>query len=256
MDENFASFYNDLADNYHLIFEDWDRSIERQAGVIGPLLNARLGPGPQKVLDCTCGIGTQTIGLARMGHSVIASDVSSATVSRAKREIGNRGLTARFYVADMRDLSVIPESEFNAALAIDNSLPHLLSDTDLTDALRSVRVKLIFEGLFMASIRDYDNLLETQPVIQGPAFYVDNGMRRIVHQVWDWRGNEYVVHMYLTRQQESNWETKHFAATYRALKRRELTAFLEEAGFDRIEWLMPEVTGFYQPIVIARAKCF
>ncbi len=29
MDEQMASFYNDLAEYYHLIFEDWDRSIER-----------------------------------------------------------------------------------------------------------------------------------------------------------------------------------------------------------------------------------
>ncbi len=189
-----------------------------------------------------------------MGHTVVASDLSSTAVARAERETLNRGLEARFYVADVRDLAPIPESDFDAAVAIDNSLPHLLSDNDLADAMRSINARLRPEGIFIASIRDYDNLLETRPFIQGPAFYVDNGKRRIVHQVWDWRGNEYVVHMYLTWQVGPSWETKHFTATYRALKRSELTKSLEDAEFDQIEWLMPEATGFYQPIVIALKK--
>jgi glycine/sarcosine N-methyltransferase len=250
--EDAVPCYDDLAEYYHLIFEDWDRSIKRQAGVIRSLLEARLGPAPLRVFDCTCGIGTQTIGLARLGHTVVASDVSKAAVARAEREVRCRGLTVRFHVSDVRDLPSVPESEFDAVLAIDNSLPHLLSDIELVKALRSIHAKLRAEGVFIASIRDYDSLLQSRPVIQGPAFYMDEGRRRIVHQVWDWQGNEYVMHMYLTWQDGSSWETKHFAATYRALKRSELTRCLEAAEFSRIEWLMPEATGFYQPMVIAK----
>jgi hypothetical protein len=40
---------------------------------------------------------------------------------------------------------------------------------------------------------------------------------------------------------------------YRALRRATLSASLERAGFHDIEWLMPEATGFYQPVVLARA---
>ncbi|MGC1298414.1 MAG: hypothetical protein WA869_25590 [Alloacidobacterium sp.] len=35
--------YNDLAASYHLIFEDWDQSIARQAAVLGPLLERITG---------------------------------------------------------------------------------------------------------------------------------------------------------------------------------------------------------------------
>lgn len=247
-----VSFYDDLANCYHLIFEDWERSIERQSEALGPLLTQRLGPVRLKILDCTCGIGTQTIGLARLGHTVVASDVSSAAVARAERETLSRGLTGRFYVADVRELTGVPESEFDAVVALDNSLPHLLSDGDLSDALQSIHTKLRPEGIFMASIRDYDALLQAKPAFQQPAFYADNGRRRIVHQVWDWRGNEYTGHLYLTLQTAHAWEVKHFTAIYRALKRAELTECLRRIAFNRIEWLMPEATGFYQPIVIAR----
>jgi glycine/sarcosine N-methyltransferase len=249
-----VAFYNDLAEHYHLIFEDWDRSIDRQADVLGPLLTAKVGPAPLEILDCACGIGTQTIGLARLGHTVVASDFSDAAVRRAERETVARGLEVKFHVADMRNLSSLSESGFDAALAGDNSLPHLLSDEDLTLALKNIHTLLKPKGVLVATIRDYDNLLQTRPAFQAPAFYSDNGRRRIVHQVWDWSGNEYMVHLHLSWETDSSWVAKHYVTHYRALKRSELSESLTASGFHQIEWLMPQSTGLYQPIVIARKE--
>lgn len=252
MSEEIAAFYNDLAEHYHLIFEDWERSIERQASVLGPVLEARAGPAPLKVLDCSCGIGTQTIGLARRGHRVTGSDLSAAAIARAERETSRRGLDVRFQVADMRNLSSIPESGFDAVLAGDNSLPHLLSDEDLGQALKSIAAALKPRGIFMATIRDYDHLLQSRPAFPGPVFYSRDGRRHIVHQIWDWDGDEYTVHLYITYEAGSSWMAKHYATRYRALQRKELTQSLEWSGFCEVEWLMPHSTGLYEPIVIAR----
>ena len=252
MSGDIAAFYNDLAEHYHLIYEDWDRSIDRQASVLGPLLQDRVGPAPLNVLDCACGIGTQTIGLARLGHTVVASDLSDASVKRAEREARARGLKVEFHVADMRNLSSLPESDFDVVLAADNSLPHLLSDHDLTQALKNISARLKPGGVFLATIRDYDSLLQTRPSVQGPAFYSENGRRRIVHQIWDWHENRYTIHLYLTWETGSCWTTKHYASQYRAIKRTELSENLESSGFHEIEWLMPESSSFYQPIIVAR----
>jgi glycine/sarcosine N-methyltransferase len=35
--------YDDLAEYYHLIFEDWDRSIKRQAGILNSLIVKETG---------------------------------------------------------------------------------------------------------------------------------------------------------------------------------------------------------------------
>lgn len=252
MSGEIADFYNELAEHYHLIFEDWDRSIERQASVLGPLLEARAGPAPLKVLDCSCGIGTQTIGLARRGHRMTGSDLSAAAIARAERETSRRGLDVKFHVADMRDLSCLAESGFDAVVAGDNSLPHLLSDDDLRQTLTSILAVLRPDGIFLATIRDYDALLRSRPAIQGPAFYSKDGRRHIVHQVWDWDENEYTVHLYLTWEEGASWVAKHFATRYRALQRKELTQSLESNGFGAIEWLLPQATGLYEPLVVAR----
>ncbi len=254
MSTDTAGFYDELAEHYHLIFEDWSRSIERQAAVLGPLLENTVARAPLKILDCACGIGTQAIGIARRGHTVVATDLSPAAVRRAAREARRLGLDIKFHVADMRDLSALPESHFDAVLVGDNSLPHLLSDDDLGRALENISIRLKPGGLLLATIRDYDSLLPTRPSFQGPTFYFENGIRRIVHQVWDWDDNQYDVHLYLTWISASVWTTKHYGARYRAITRAELRQCLESHGFKEIEWLMPEATTFYQPIVLAHKE--
>ena len=66
-------FYDGLAESYHLLFEDWYRTLTRQAAILGPLLQAHTSLHPLKILDCACGIGTQALGFAAMGHRVVAS---------------------------------------------------------------------------------------------------------------------------------------------------------------------------------------
>src|SRR5262245_31587940 len=83
-------FYDRMAQFYHLIFQDWDESIERQAGQLAGIVEDRWGTDIRSILDVTCGIGTQAIGLARRGYSVTASDLSAAAIARARAEARGR----------------------------------------------------------------------------------------------------------------------------------------------------------------------
>ncbi len=246
------SFYDDLAEHYHLIFEDWDMSIERQALILGPLLEQYVGRSGLRILDCACGIGTQALGLAQMGHGFVASDLSRSSVARAQREAGRRGVEIQFHVADMRDLNPVAGNDFDVVLAGDNALPHLLSNDDLDRACRQMAGKLTHDGILVATVRDYDQLIQTRPAMQPPTFFGDSGRRRIVHQVWDWDGTEYDVHLYISFEEGGEWSSKHYVSRYRALLRADLTISLEKAGFTEVQWAEPEATSFYQPIVIAR----
>ena len=245
--------YDQLAADYHLIFEDWEASMLRQAAALGPLLERECGsPRVLRVLDCACGIGTQALGLAQRGHRITGCDLSPAAVERARLEARRRGLEMSLQAADMRDLSPVGEGDFDAVVCLDNSLPHL-EEQDLMGAATQVREKLRPGGTFVASLRDYDRLIVERPAVQGPAFYRDAGRRRIVHQVWDWiDSRRYVFHLYLTRETADGWESHHYASTYQAILRKELTKVLVDAGFGGVSWRMPEESGFYQPLVLAR----
>jgi len=250
--ERIHSFYEELADHYHLIFEDWERTIARQAVVLGALLRMELSVHPLRILDCACGIGTQSIGFAAMGYQVVASDFSSKAVERARSEARRRSLDIQFRVSDMTSLLEVPESGFDAVTAIDNALPHL-SATQLAQAVSAIASKLRPNGVFIASIRDYDKIIMEKPTSQEPAFYGSLASRRIVHQIWDWiEDDRYVLHLYITAQTGQRWETHHFVSEYRCLLRGELSSLLVDSGFSDVRWLMPAESGFYQPLVLAR----
>jgi len=254
MNYGVADFYNELAENQHLVFKDWQASIEWQAGVLAPLMGVE--GNRLRILDCACGIGTQALGLAQRGHTVVGTDGSAGAIRRARREAGLRGLAIRFEVADFRELDQLDESAFDAVLAADNALPHLPDERDLVRAVRSMASKLRPGGTLVASIRDYDRALAERPSVQAPAFFVDEGRRRIVHQVWDWTSErDLPVHIYITRETDSGWQSNHYATTYRAVLREELGRVLAAEGFREIRWLMPPENGFYQPIVVAKRDC-
>ena len=104
---------------------------------------------------------------------------------RAKHEAKIRVLEILFLVSDMTSMSEILEDNFDVVAAMDNALPHL-SGEQVRCALRVGASKLAQNDRFIASIRDYDELISQRPTMEQPAFYGDPGERRIVHQVWDW----------------------------------------------------------------------
>jgi SAM-dependent methyltransferase len=247
--------YDELASHYHLIFENWEASIERQASVLGPILERECGPpNATRVLDVACGIGTQSLGLARRGFQITGCDISLAAIDRARREATLRNLDIQFSVADMLDLDALEQSSFDAVICMDNALPHLQNTEQLIQAATQIRNKLRPKGLFMASIRHYELLIKERPTMQSPSFYSDQGRRRIVFQVWDWLDERrYMFHLYITRMVENEWRTFHTTAVYRALLRQELSEALNKAAFTNIRWLLPLESGFYQPVVLATA---
>jgi glycine/sarcosine N-methyltransferase len=252
MADRITGFYDSLADHYHLIFDDWNRAVEQQGRILNPLLLAEVQGPSLQVLDCACGIGTQALGLAALGHRVVASDLSRVAVERAKHEAASRGLNISFHVSDMTYLTEVEDSSFDIVVALDNALPHLTSD-QLILAMRAAHSKLKPGGTFIASIRDYDTLILQRPTIQAPAFYGQNGGRRIVHQVWDWVDHaSYVLHLYITMQAQKEWTTHHFVSQYRCLLREELSNVLRSSAFRQVRWVMPPESGFYQPLVVAK----
>lgn len=238
------TFYDQLAEDYHLIFADWDVSVGRQAEMLDALIQSQMA-GATTIYDCACGIGTQAIGLALRGYQVHATDLSVDAVARARREAQRLGADLTFGVADFRHLD--GDSTYDVVIACDNALPHLLTDADLALALASMRRRLNPGGLLLLSIRDYDALLLEKPQAT-PVRVLDDPLRA-VFQVWEWADTLYTVHHFIVRHDTPEWMTVHRETRYRALRRAELTGMLRDGSFSAVHWHMD---AYYQPVVTAR----
>jgi SAM-dependent methyltransferase len=219
MSDFVLDFYDRLAPEYHLMFADWRAEVLRQSELLAALLAAE-APGATQVLDCACGIGTQAIGLARAGYELTATDLSAGAVQRAREEAQHFGVRMRFATADFRRL------EDARAAAADPGLP--------------------------GPVQGHETGLPrgTMPrVFDGP-----DG-RRIAFQVWDWSpdARSYAVHQYFVHGTGDTPRVSHYASRFRALRRDELGAALLDAGLAGVRWRMPGQSGFYQPLVLARA---
>ncbi|MFL6119100.1 class I SAM-dependent DNA methyltransferase [Actinophytocola sp.] len=248
-------FYDQLADDYHLIFRDWWESANRQGEVLGALLARHGVAPPADVLDCTCGIGTQALPLAARGYRVVGSDYSAAALGRAAELARERDLAVRWVEADARRLGEVVDSTFDAVISFDNSLPHLLTDADVAAALTAIHGRLAPGGLFAGSIRDYDALVRDRTGGVMPGVVDVDGEPRIYGQAWQWDDTLRTVriHMFILRQRDGEWRTVVRSTTFRALRRAELTAALLGAGFTDVAWTEPAAGGYYQPVFTARA---
>jgi glycine/sarcosine N-methyltransferase len=184
-----VTFYDDLADSYHLIYPDWGREVRRQGEVLDRLIRAQMGSEPLSMLDCSAGIGTQ-------------------------------------------------------------------ADDELLLAAQNILSKLREYCLFLASIRDYDQILRERPSATMPSLSDSPGGKRVYFQVWEWAddGRMYTIHLFLVTGSGGRWEVQHHQTRYRAVLRAELTEILQEGGFRDVVWHMPDTSGYYQLLVMARKR--
>ncbi|MFF4210448.1 class I SAM-dependent methyltransferase [Streptomyces sp. NPDC001796] len=252
-DSSVRDFYDRLAPDHHLIFADWDTSMAHQAEVLGGLLRRHLGAGPYRILDCSCGIGTQAIGLALAGHRVVGSDVSPVAAARAAAEATARGAGLAVAAADMR-LLPFRSSVFDVVVCADNSLPHLLTAPDVEAALLGMRRVLRDDGLLVITVRDYDEARRDSPTATPPRVTRRPDGQVITFQLWHWHedGERYDLEHFQLVPEGDTWDVRVRRTTYWALTRAQLTEFAAEAGFTGITWHTPHLSGYYQPVLTAR----
>jgi SAM-dependent methyltransferase len=248
--------YDDLASDYHLLFADWEASVRRQGSVLDALIASELGQGPKSILDCSCGIGTQSIGLALCGHQVTATDLSSKAVARARLEAERLGTAVAFDVCDVRELGRSLAGVFDVVLSCDNALPHLLSEQDLETAVQEMVGKTTSGGMVIASTRDYDSILNERPVSTPVGVLNTPEGKRISFQVWKWAkdGRTYEFDQVIGEEDGGSWTFKTWRGTYRAIMRKELSDTFERAGLVQVRWMEPADSGFFQPLILARKR--
>ena len=225
-------FYDAVADHYHLFYRDWRAAVDREGSTLRRIFSAR---GVRTVLDASCGTGTQTIALARLGFTVTAADISAAMLDKARENAAHFRVTNKIKFAHVSflELGRAFDAPFDAVISKGNALPHLISDDDIKSALRHFYALLKPGGTLIIGIRDFDLLLEDRPRFV-PGQFHDDGEQNILFDIWDWDDGPPVTvtfNKFIVSGQGETYQAKKHAVKYRALRRAELEAMLAEIGF-------------------------
>jgi SAM-dependent methyltransferase len=224
----------------------------RQADALDSIIRDQLGAGAKSLLDTSCGIGTQSLGLSQRGYAVTGFDISARAVARARREAEKRSLSIAFGVADVRQCDQAHSSQFDVVLSADNSIPHLLNDQDIRTAFQSMLRCTRPGGLVIITMRDYES--EDRTPVQFRPYGVRHTPdgRVIVFQLWEFEDNTdfYDLSMYFVI--EPSGGPRQVIASrsrYYAVSIMKLCGLLKEAGFISVERID---NRFFQPVLACR----
>ena len=112
-------------------------------------------PAAARVLEIGAGPGRFTIELARMGCTVVATDLSPVQLELNQRHVAEAGLddaVAERRVLDIRDLSSVPDAAFDAVVAYGGPLSYAFEQAEgcLAEMLRVTRPR----GRVVASVME------------------------------------------------------------------------------------------------------
>ena len=86
---------------------------------------------------------------------------------------------------------------------MDNALPHMLTNEALKTAVRSIVDRIKPSGIFVASIRDYDALLDNKPPYSPPYIHKTGKGQRVSFQTWVWNEDNYQLTLYIIDDEEN-----------------------------------------------------
>ena len=230
-----SAFYDAVADDYHLWYRDWDAELEREGLHLRRYFREH---GVRTVLDASCGPGTQSVALARLGFDVTAADPSAGLLARARQLSAEQGVGDRisFVQSDFRNLLHNVSGPFDAVMTKGNAIPHLLRDDEIEEAMLTFCELLRPGGLLLIGMMDFEPLLEDRPRLLPGQIHDGPEEQVITFDVWDWDDGPPITVMhnrFIVRGGDTAYRVSRHPVKYRALTAEEVEVVLSEVGFER-----------------------
>ncbi|MBU4470057.1 MAG: class I SAM-dependent methyltransferase [Desulfobacteraceae bacterium] len=233
---NTNDMYDKLASVYHLIFSDWEKAIEKGAEDLDQVIKRYTTNSSISILDVSCGIGTQVIGLGKKGYKVTGSDLSAVAIQRAHNETQKRGLDIDLSVADMRQVHKHHNRQFDVVISCHNSVTHLQNDSEIINAFKEFYQCTKSDGICLINVRDYDNEEKGKGIFKPLGVRVENDAKWIVFQIWDFESSFCDVAMYFVKDDEKDaCRTSVFRTHYYAIGISKLMELMKDAGFSSVQ---------------------
>ncbi len=237
MTNNTNDFYDAIAEYYPLFYRDWETQLQREGLGLRSIFRNR---GVQRVLDASCGVGTQAVPLAELGFDVVAADPSPGMLEKARDTAARFGVTDKiqFLDTDFMQLAETVKGPFDAVVSKGNALPHLLTDEEIETAILTFYELLRPGGTLVIGMRDFGPFMEDRPrFLPGFIHHEEAGSEFITFDIWEWdEGPPVIAHqnLYIVQGNGAHYETIKRQVAFRPLSTDEVKVVLLELGFEDV----------------------
>lgn len=250
------NIYDDIAEIYRLFYKDYHVAVTHQGEEIAKALDICKIPRNARILDTSCGIGTQAIGLKLHGFNVSGIDLSPKSISQAHENAKEFGVDIDFQVGNLKDLDRIPADAFDVVLNCGNTLAHFLSTEDLYHAFKQAFRILRKKGVYINAFTDHREGIKTDDFLRDVTIYRDPTKKSMNFQLWTWlnlkkiyRCDDYTI----IDNEGMNPELKKVSADFRIWSTQELEKVAQNSGFREPQWIETSQTGHHNPFFVCKA---
>lgn len=222
--------YDDLSSDYDR-FVDWQGRLSIEL----PFILEKLQEiNATHILDAATGTGMHAIALAHRGFYASGADISRGMIERAHVNASSAGVQVRFEIVGFGAMAqVFGQHSFEVLLCLGNSLPHLLSLHDLSDALVDFALCLKPGGLLLVQNRNFDAIMLQHDRWMEPQAHSEGGAEWIFQRFYDFDPDGFLSFNMVTlhRMDQGQWSQQVNTSRLRPILKDELISCLTGAGF-------------------------
>lgn len=219
----------DRFDAYDLLI-NWPSRLRSEAPFFRQLFRRHR---VQSVLDVACGTGRHALLFARWGLKVTGADLSTNMIRRARENAaGNPSI--RFIDAGFGELQKKAPGPYDAVTCLGNSLPHVLNEADLNEALADFHAVQNPGGLLILQNNNYDAILKGPRRFMPLASAHQAGREVLFFRFFDFEGDKVVFHVITFVKEGKAWSYQADGTPQRPLLHADMEERLRRMGFSQL----------------------
>lgn len=237
---NDTRMYDEFSAHYDR-FVNWEARLSAELPFLKSALNDLRGKPGEKlsILDTACGTGQHAIALTKAGFNCSGADFSEKMVTIAKEKAQQEGFKMTIQQAGFGTLAqTFGEDRFDGLLCLGNSLPHLLEEVSLANAMGDFAAVLKSGGKLIVQNRNFDLVLANRARWMPPQTFRKGDAAWIFARFYDFDADSRLTFNIQILHSEGKGEFHQQVISTRLwpMKKALVEKFLIEAGFHELQF--------------------
>jgi SAM-dependent methyltransferase len=233
---NAMSQYDEFAVNYHWLYSDF---VSSRKPALDENEDVLKNAGPKaRILDCSCGIGTFAIALAKLGYEVSGSDGSPGMIEQADLAARNANVEVPLTCCTWEDLPAHISGPFDLVFCLGNAIGHTRNGEEMLRSLKGMRAVLRSGGKLVIDSRNWEQIRKERIRFTPYQWRERAGQRCLPIYVWNFPERfeaPHTIEVLLVFDSDGKVSVRSYPIVYYPFRIERLTERLKSAGFTNIQ---------------------